>query len=1067
MRHAARQPWMALVVLMLCWLAPDLCLPSLSLLPSRISVHSRAFGTLPAFCGPYGPWHREERRVTCAQTQRAMWSMRERMDVDASKAFNSAARVGGPMSQRAASQRYAGAEETTAEGGRAADPHDPAEAMRKWSKLSQSTLGSGGKRINDLKMKTMQALDNLFSGGFMQEQEDQTNEMLPVLRKYLMNDFEGYAPPSVTIAPALRQDFENFGAPQALTAPSLNDRGEVAGGLGLTRGETSDSDPQRALKGMLSQHAGLWTLLRDDGKDVLSLDREMFRGAVQSGLGSMAAEDIDLVFDDIDKDGDGALTLEELYETYKTVEAEIVTEQDMMSLRDFDQLDIAKLRPDRPDAAFSSVLPAGVQGGTEAVGRDAAVAARIAAWEPVCQVLATQVNYLPDAGREMVEEAVALTSQLLLASDSETERSSGEASFSQQIGGRMSVGGFVVADYGQEAGQVRATRTKDDGDTDFGDGLALGGIVAGLQSQSEAVAAAVLLPAFRCGLLTVLEARQRFGPVVATILEDALWLSNLPETVGLMDDDGSRFLREYMVAVSRDHRAVIVMLADRLHNLRRAGAAPMYQQHLRALEALHVYSPLAHALGVGKWLWELEDLSFRALFPDSYSDVEVWQLDLWSESSAMMEQAKSEVLACLNENAVLLANVERYTISTRRKSIFSTFKKMYQKNKNLEGIKDIFAMRIVIGLHDSARQDGDMQARVCLEAYSSLRKALPSYVEGPGRFKDYATNPKANGYQSVHTTLTTPTGLPLEIQIRTEEMHAAAEFGDASHNLYKGGIKSLSSAQKFADSVRKANVAVLSSDKRASTPAAGHGGDGEDEELRSDQALIGPGRGRSGHNGGAGKPVARMQKRPPSLKSVIRQRGLGGGGDGRGKMAAGVGGGSGEQCSGERPKMMTAPCIATDDMPGEEGEDAWLGESIGEDLVAVSKPAPIVRVSAEGAADGDHMPGRKPAMLQGWDGGWSAGGAAEEMEQRSMSLSVVLGELETRAWREAQLAPDSPAPETPAEEARVRQQLRQQGEALMKSQQDLRLLLDSTAPLQWPTTTDGGSRGAADSSELK
>jgi guanosine-3',5'-bis(diphosphate) 3'-pyrophosphohydrolase len=282
------------------------------------------------------------------------------------------------------------------------------------------------------------------------------------------------------------------------------------------------------------------------------------------------------------------------------------------------------------------------------------------------------------------------------------------------------------------------------------------------------------------------QVRERFGPVVASIVEDSLWLSKLPDRTGLLDDDGSRFLREYMVAVSRDHRAVVVMLADRLHSLRRASAAPLYEQHLRALEALQVYSPLAHALGVGKWLWELEDLSFRALFPDSYSDVERWQLELWEESEEMMEMAKSEVLASLNDNALLVEHVQRYTISSRRKSIFSTFKKMYQKNKNLEGIKDVFAMRIVIGLHASARDNADLQARVCLEAYVALRKALPEYTEGRGRFKDYVTKPKPNGYQSVHTTLKTPTGLPIEIQIRTEEMHAAAEFGDAAHNLYKG-----------------------------------------------------------------------------------------------------------------------------------------------------------------------------------------------------------------------------------------------------------------------------------------
>jgi len=585
-------------------------------------------------------------------------------------------------------------------------------------------LENGQERVFDLKTKTLLALDNLFAGGFMQEGQGATEtDMLPVLRKFLMNDFEGYTPLRAQVSASLLDDFENFGVPQALTAPALDDgkRSFEAGGA-----DVAGWGRQQQAEGDTEEHLDL----------LKPLDRLQFSQAVQSGLSEMATEDIDMVFDDIDKDGDGTLTLEELYETYKTVQAEIVTDQDM-DLRDFEQSaqSAAKLRPETPDAAFSNLLTGGgdtpeqAPGVSSSPGVRADLAVRLAEWEEVCTVLTTQSAYLPVEGQELLQLAVDYSGEVLLVDQS------------------------------------------DGGKHNFGDGLALGGIVAGLQSQSEAVTAAVLLPAIRTGAMKSVEVRERFGPVVASIVEDSLWLSRLPETVGLLDDDGSRFLREYMVATSRDHRAVVVMLADRLHSLRRTRQSPLYEQHLRALEALQVYSPLAHALGVGKWLWELEDLSFRALFPDSYADLEQWQLALWHESGEMLEVAKDEVLASLNENPLLVANVQRYAITSRRKSLFSTFKKMYQQNKNLEGIKDVFAMRIVIGLKPHVREDREVQARVCLEAYSSLRQALPHYTEGARRFKDYASKPKANGYQSVHTTLDTPSGLPLEVQVHTHTTH--------------------------------------------------------------------------------------------------------------------------------------------------------------------------------------------------------------------------------------------------------------------------------------------------------
>eukprot|EP00960_Hanusia_phi_P064591 765838-Hanusia_phi.AAC.1 len=458
--------------------------------------------------------------------------------------------------------------------------------------------------------------------------------------------------------------------------------------------------------------------------DSKTLDRSEFSAVVKAaGLEQMEASDIDMVFDGMDVNQDGTLSLEEVVETYRRVHAEVVLDGDLREEEEeeeemrvsSDRVDVSNLRPEAPGAEVNSILPF--------YGEETSSASVLSQqWKQVCDALARQSVYLPPDGQYQVQDALRFTGERLL-------------------------GSRVV-------------------DQKFGEGLAIGSIIAGLQLPTPVLVSAVLLPCVRERSASIQEVRDRFGPVVGSMVEDSVWLSELPDRVGLLDDDGSRFLREYMVAASRDHRAVIVMLADRLNALRRIEEAPLYDQHLKALESLQIFSPLAHALGVGKWLWELEDLSFRALFPDSYSSVEQWQLELWEVSSNMMEQAKIDVLNALNENDFLLEHVERYAITSRRKSVFSTFKKMFRSNKKLEvssaspfcfclvtclqDVKDVFAMRVVIGLKSQFRSDDAVQVRACTEAYSAVKKGLVGWGEPRGRFKDYVTHPKPNGYQDVN-----------------------------------------------------------------------------------------------------------------------------------------------------------------------------------------------------------------------------------------------------------------------------------------------------------------------------
>ncbi|KAJ1492974.1 hypothetical protein T484DRAFT_1879873, partial [Baffinella frigidus] len=442
-----------------------------------------------------------------------------------------------------------------------------------------------------------------------------------------------------------------------------------------------------------------------------------------------------------------------------------------------------------------------------------------------------------------------------------------------------------------------------------------------MEQVCEAIAVqAAYLPQEQQSLITaavVEELRLAFGPVVASIVEDSIWLKELPEHTGLMDDDSSRVLREYMVAASRDHRAVLVILSDRLLKLRQdqAGDVPLYLQHLRALESLQVHAPLAHALGVGKFLWELEDLSFRTLFPGSYSSLEDWQRQLWEESEEMMEEAKVEVLASLNRNEYLVARAGRYTITSRRKSVFSTFKKMFQSHKNREQVLDVFAMRVVIGVKDEYQYESQVQAEVCRQAYSSARSALSSWTEPRGRFKDYVTRPKGNGYASIHTTLEHKSGLPLEMQIRTEEMHQAAEFGDSAHSLYKGGIKSLAAAQQFASTVRRRNVAVLE-----------EGGD-IPESRRVLRNYPFPDYHPKGEEGGdvpegEGDASSRSRSGSPVVQGL--------------------------QAEELESMILTAPSVQPEDIRGEleleeSYEDTWSSEQLGKDLVQLSPAAPLAR----------------------------------------------------------------------------------------------------------------------------
>src|SRR5437764_3801258 len=233
-----------------------------------------------------------------------------------------------------------------------------------------------------------------------------------------------------------------------------------------------------------------------------------------------------------------------------------------------------------------------------------------------------------------------------------------------------------------------------------------------------------------------------------------------------------------MVAMAEDLRVVLIKLADRLHNMRTLEPLAEPKRRKISRETLDIYAPLAHRLGIGQIKWEPEDLAFRNLEPEAYDDVARRIARKRNEREALVSDL-TEILAAELEKVGIQAE-----ITGRPKHIYSVWQKMTRDNKDFSEIYDLSAIRVQV---DTVR-----------DCYGVLGVVHSLWKPVPGRFKDYVAMPKSNGYQSLHTTVITHTGEPIEIQIRTEEMHRVAEFGVAAHWTYKEGEKDASFDKKLS-----------------------------------------------------------------------------------------------------------------------------------------------------------------------------------------------------------------------------------------------------------------------------
>src|ERR1700722_13826307 len=288
-------------------------------------------------------------------------------------------------------------------------------------------------------------------------------------------------------------------------------------------------------------------------------------------------------------------------------------------------------------------------------------------------------------------------------------------------------------------------------------------ICAGMRLDTETLCAALLHDTVEDTSASIEEVRERFGEEIAGIVDGVTKLTGI--TFRSRDEAQAENYRKMMVAMATDVRVILIKLADRLHNMRTIEAMPKQKQLEKARETLEIYAPIAHRLGIHAIKWELEDLAFATLHPRKYQEIKGLVAQQRDERERYVASA-GEVLQHELDSLGIAAQ-----ISGRAKHFYSIYSKMTRKGREFNEIYDLTAMRVIV---DSVK---DCCGTVGVT--TSLWKPLP------GRFKDFIAMPKFNMSQSLHTTVIGPEGRPLEIQIRTGEMHDLAEFGVAAHWMYK------------------------------------------------------------------------------------------------------------------------------------------------------------------------------------------------------------------------------------------------------------------------------------------
>ncbi len=298
--------------------------------------------------------------------------------------------------------------------------------------------------------------------------------------------------------------------------------------------------------------------------------------------------------------------------------------------------------------------------------------------------------------------------------------------------------------------------------------LGVARICAGMRLDTATLCAALLHDTVEDTSASLDQVREDFGDEIANLVDGVTKLTGI--TFKSRDERQAENYRKMMVAMATDVRVILIKLADRLHNMRTIGALPKQKQQEKARETLEIFAPLAHRLGIHAIKWELEDLAFATLHPRKYDEIKELVAQQRAERERYVEEAGAFLAKELGKVGI------EAEISGRAKHFYSIYTKMTRKGREFNEIFDLTAMRVLVG-----------SVKDCYGAIGivhSLWKPLP------GRFKDFVAMPKANAYQALHTTVIGPEGRPLEIQIRTPQMHELAEYGIAAHVIYKEGASS-------------------------------------------------------------------------------------------------------------------------------------------------------------------------------------------------------------------------------------------------------------------------------------
>ncbi len=315
------------------------------------------------------------------------------------------------------------------------------------------------------------------------------------------------------------------------------------------------------------------------------------------------------------------------------------------------------------------------------------------------------------------------------------------------------------------AAEAHHNQMRGSGESYINHPLAVAHIVADIGLDEVSVVAALLHDAVEDTEITLDDVDRGFGAEVAAIVDGVTKLERI--RFDSREEQQAATMRKMLVAMAKDLRVLVIKLADRLHNMRTIAAMPMEKQQRIAQETLDIYAPLAHRLGMQEVKQHLEDLSFAALYPKRFAELDHLVSTRTPEREVYLAKALADVRARLDELGI------EAEVTGRGKHLWSIYEKMVVKGLEFDDIFDLVAVRVIV---DSMK-----------DCYAALGCIHGRWRPVVGRFKDYIAMPKFNLYQSLHTTVIGPSGKPIEVQIRTEEMHRRAEWGVAAHWAYKDG----------------------------------------------------------------------------------------------------------------------------------------------------------------------------------------------------------------------------------------------------------------------------------------